>query len=390
MSALLKTRNRLRQNMPVTRKWAYFDHAAVAPLSAPAEASITSWAKEAACHGDVNWLSWERTVEATRSAAAKLIQASPDEIALMPSTTAGINLVAEGIYWQQGDNVVILADEYPSNVYPWLNLKDRGVETRLVSTNNGKVDLDRLREACDEMTRLVSLSWVGFTTGYRQDINRIADIVHSAGGKHSSRAFFLVDAIQGLGAIPLNVKETPIDFLAADGHKWMLGPEGAAMAYIRLENLEELRPHGVGWHSVVNNHDFSNIDMNFLPTAARFEGGSANMPGMHAFGSSLDLLQSFDTGTITESILDITDYLCEKLSEIDYRVVSHREVETNGHDPRSGIVSTEPVGITSEQARVKLLDAGVVTRCRAGWLRFSPHAYNTYDEIDQAIDVLKP
>ncbi len=375
--------------MQVIDKWGYFDHAAVAPLTKPALESITAWAQEAALEGDANWLNWERTVEATRSSAARLIHASPNEIALMPSTTAGINLVAEGIGWQQGDNVVILADEFPSNVYPWLNLKDFGVETRLVSTDNGKVDLDRLREACDELTRVVSLSWVGFTTGYRQDINRIAEIIHGAGGKHCSRAFFLLDAIQGLGVFPLNVKETPIDFLAADGHKWMLGPEGAGMAYIRLENLEELRPHGVGWHSVVNTQEFSKIDLNFHPTAARFEGGTANMPGMHAFGASLNLLQSFEPGSVAASVLDITDYLCEKLKQIGHRVVSHREIEANGHDPRSGIVAIDPVGIDAEQARRKLLDAGFVVRCRAGWLRFSPHAYNTYDEIDQAIDVLK-
>ena len=217
-----------------------------------------------------------------------MIGAHPEEIALVGNTTAGISLVAEGIDWRPGDNVVTLADEFPSNVYPWFNLASRGVETRRVPTDvSGRLDIDQLAEACDERTRVVTVSWIGFATGYRHDVKRIASIAHEQG------ALMFLDAIQGLGVFPLDVNEMGIDFLAADGHKWMLGPEGAGIAYIRREHLEKLRPIGVGWHSVMPGQDYTHIELNLRPTAARYEGGSQNNAGMLAFGASLELLTGF-------------------------------------------------------------------------------------------------
>ncbi len=382
-------RSSLRHEMLVAKRWAYFDHASVAPLSGPAHDAIQRWTGEATFNGDTNWLAWDRAVEATRQSAANLINASTDEVALVNSTTAGINLVANGLDWHEGDNVVVLADEFPSNLYPWMNLKSQGVETRLVGTDHGRLDLDRLREACDARTRLVSLSWVGYTTGYRQNIDAIAEIVHQAGGKQSSRAYFLLDAIQGLGALPIDVSQTPVDFLAADGHKWLLSAEGAGVAYIRNENLEALRPHNVGWHSVVSSHNFALRELELLPTAARFEGGSANMPGMHALGASLKFLQSQSADDIEATILDVTDYLCDRMLEIDATVISHRNQEANGHDPRSGIVAVKPAyDEDPEVVRLRCLEAGVVARCRANWIRFSPHAYTNYDDVDRLVEAM--
>ena len=155
-------RERLRAAMPVSLRWAYFDHAAVAPLTAPAAEALQKWAAEALAEGDTVWPDWSRRVEATRASAARMIGATVEEIALVPNTTAGITLVAEGLDWRSGDNVVTLADEFPSNVYPWMNLASRGVETRRVPTENGRLDLEMLAAACDARTRIVSVSWVGF------------------------------------------------------------------------------------------------------------------------------------------------------------------------------------------------------------------------------------
>src|SRR5450631_3100336 len=180
-NSISTVRERLRASMPVAERWAYFDHAAVAPLTAPAAEAVRKWAAEAVDEGDAVWPDWSRRVEATRAAAARMIGATAEEIALVPNTTAGIGLVAEGLDWVAGDNVVTLADEFPSNTYPWLNLASRGVETRRVATDNGRLDLDQLAAAIDARTRIVSVSWVGYATGYRHDAARIAEMAHDRG-----------------------------------------------------------------------------------------------------------------------------------------------------------------------------------------------------------------
>lgn len=382
------TRQRVRDRMPITAKWAYFDHAAVAPLSGPAVEATQAWIAQASQEGDTVWPQWAKRLEQVRRTAAGMIGASADEIALVTNTTAGINLVAEGLDWREGDNVVIPAGCFPSNVYPWMQQADRGVEVRCVPTDNGRIDLDTFRALCDERTRVVSVSWVDYKSGYRQPLDAIADIAHSTGANDGAGTYFFLDAIQGLGVYPLDLAQTPIDFLAADGHKWMLGPEGAGVAYVRAEHLDKLRARGVGWGSVPMNQGFDTIELNLKPAASRYEGGSANMVGQIAFGASLDLLTEEPTERIAASILDLTDYLCDRLPESGARVASVRAVEPNGHDPRSGIVSVETPGSDPTAVRARLMEAGVVTMVRGGRLRMSPHAYTSYDEADRLVDAL--
>ncbi|QDU87740.1 putative cysteine desulfurase [Pirellulimonas nuda] len=380
-ATLESTRAALRAQMPITERWAYFDHAAVAPLPRPTMQAIQEWTTQAGEQGDTAWPAWAKQAEATRRDAAALIGADPGEIALVANTTAGINLVAEGIDWREGDNLVLPADEYPSNQYPWLNQAWRGVEVRTLPTDRGRVDLSALRDACDARTRIVSMSWVQFSAGYRHDIDAAVEIAHAAG------AWFFLDAIQGLGVFPLDVRSTPVDFLAADGHKWMLGPEGAGMAYIRRDRLEQLRPVGVGAHSVKHAHDYTRIDMDLRDTAARYEGGSMNMPGMLGFGASLALLRSLPAGAAAACVLDITDYAVERLQSSGAQIVSHRTPE-DGRDPRSGIVSFELPGRDPMEFRSGCLEAGVVLSCRAGRLRIAPHAYTNREDVDRLISML--
>lgn len=367
-----------RRQMPVTRRWAYLDHAAVAPLSGPAEEAIRGWAQQAATDGDTRWGQWADRVERTRQYVAALIGASAGEIALMPNTTAGINLVAEGYPWKEGDNVVIPADEFPANVYPWLNLAGRGVQTRRVASDGVRVDLDGIARACDRRTRIVSVSWVGYATGWRVDVDRLTDLVHDRG------ALLLLDAIQGLGVFPIDVRRTPIDFLAADGHKWLLGPEGAGVFYARGEHLDMLRPVGVGWNSVTGRYDFAKIDLDFRPEAARYEGGSQNMVGIHGLAASLELLARFGaspTGeAIAKRVLEVTDRSCQRLQRIGAQVLSDRR---DNH--RSGIVAFQLPGIAPETVRQHCLRSGVVLSHRGGHLRISPHAYTSDTDIDRLI-----
>ncbi len=306
-----------------------------------------------------------------------------DEIALVPNTTTGICLVAEGYPWKDGDNVVLPANEFPTNLYPWLNLESRGVQTRRVPVDGVQVDLDRIAEACDSRTRIISLSWVGYATGWRIDIERLVRMAHDKG------ILVFLDAIQGLGVFPLDVRRTPVDFLSADGHKWLLGPEGAGIFYVRRDHLDLLRPLGVGWNSVVHRHDFTHLELDVRREAARYEGGTQNTAGFLALGASLELLMRFGTSSdysaIAERILEITDACCERLKKIGAAVISCRDDHR-----RSGIVAFEMPEIDPDKVRRRCLEEGVVISNRNGRLRISPHAYTNDEDIDRLVSAIVP
>jgi cysteine desulfurase / selenocysteine lyase len=368
-----------RREMPIADRWAYFDHAAVAPIPKSASEAVSEWAREATIDGSAAWLRWNAELEKLRRTAAELVSASPEEIALVRSTTEGIGLVAEGFPWREGDNVVIPDNEFPSNQYPWLNLASRGVTTRRISPENGRLDLDKLADACDDRTRIIALSWVGFLSGWRTDLKAASEIAHRKG------ALLFVDAIQGLGGFPLNVQETQIDFFAADGHKWMLGPEGAGLFYIRREHLSKLRPIGVGWSSVVRDKDYAHIELRFKDSAARYEGGAPNSVGGIGFKAGLELLGKFGLSAIGDRILEITDLCCGRLDAIGAKLVSPR----GKHENCSGIVTFELPGCDSMALRKHCYNQNVLLAHRSGKLRISPHAYINDEDIDRLIDSLE-
>ena len=367
----------LREQMPVARRWAYFDHAAVAPLSGPARDAMTAWADDLAANGDAHWPMWAARLEHVRRQGAKLLHCKADETALVRNTTEGIGLVAEGFPWQPGDNVVTLADEFPSNRLPWQNLESRGVETRLVEADGTDDDLRRIAEACDARTRIVAVSWVGYLSGRRFDVAELAEVVHRRG------ALLFLDAIQGLSVFPLDVEAEGVDFLAADGHKWMLGPEGAGLLYVRASLLERLRPLGVGWNSVVDAARFSHTERRLKPAAARYEGGSPNMAGFVGLGASLALLAGASRKALARRVLALVDETAARLTELGAEV--HRPAQP---ERRSGILSFELPGKHPTAIRRHLHDRGVAVSCRGGRLRLSPHAYNDTADIERLIDAL--
>jgi selenocysteine lyase/cysteine desulfurase len=350
----------------------------VAPLPAPTRDAIQAWLAQATEQGDVVWPRWAKRIEEVRSRAAGILGARPDEIALVPNTTTGISVVAEGFPWREGDNVVTLANEFPSNQYPWMNLASRGVETRRVPVEGGVLDPGRLAAACDGRTRIVSVSWVGFATGWRIDVAQMAELCHRRG------CLLFLDAIQGLGVFPLDVHAAGVDFLAADGHKWMLGPEGAGLLFVKHQHLNLLRPLHCGWNSVVQGNDYTHIELNLRDAASRYEGGSQNMVGLFGLGASLDLLASVGVSAqaspLADHVLAITDYACQRLAGLKATLLAPREGEH-----RSGIVTFQLPGRESQEIRRRLEAAGIIVRCRAGGVRISPHAYNTTDEIDRMI-----
>jgi cysteine desulfurase / selenocysteine lyase len=367
----------LRRLMPVTSKWAYFDHAAVAPLPEPSRRAAADLLADQAANGDVNWPAWRKNVERVRQLGARLIGADEHEIAIIRNTTEGIGLVAEGFPWREGDNVVVPSSEFPSNLYPWKHLASRGVDVRVVEAPDERLDPAAVKAACDSRTRIIAVSWVGYATGWRNDPATFAEIAHRHG------AYFFLDAIQGLGVLSLDVKAAGVDFLAADGHKWMLGPEGAGLMYVRRDLLDRLRPLLVGWNSVETAGDYTNPDIRLKPNAGRYEGGSYNMPGIAGLMESLALLDRFGTQAVAASLHQVANDLCERLLSLGAEIASDR---TDEH--WSGIVAFTFPGRSTTALRKHLLARGVVVRERAGRLRASPHAYTNGDDIDRLCSAL--
>ena len=361
-----------RTEFPVTQRWAFLDHAAVAPLTERARQALAEWARDMAENGVVNEPHWLKRLAEIRRLVARLLNVDPLEIAFVKNTSEGIGFVAEGLDWKEGDNVVFAAEEYPANVYPWLNLASRGVESRLVPSRGPRIELDDIRDRIDKRTRLVSLSYVEFASGFRNDLDAVAALCKERG------VLFCVDAIQGLGVLPLDVQRTPIDFLAADGHKWLLGPEGAGIFFVRRDRTETLRPGSVGWHSVAGAWDFSTIDFTLKPNAGRWENGTLNIGGIAALGASLEMLLEIGIENVGRRVLELTDYLCEKAQSAGLQVFSSRSPEH-----RSGIVSLfvdDP-----REAAKRCRSEGIVVSARGGRLRASPHFYNSTEELDRLI-----
>jgi selenocysteine lyase/cysteine desulfurase len=369
---------RFREHFPVTAHWAFLDHAAVA---APPDVCVRvqcDWANDKSRHGITSYTPWAQRVEETRNHAGRLLNCDPLDICFVGSTTHGIGLVAEGFPWKPGDNVVIVAEEYPSNQYPWMNQRDRGVEARSVASRGNRVDIADVRDAIDSRTRLLAISSVEFGSGYRNDLAALGELCRQRD------IFFFVDAIQSLGVFPLDLRQVPIDGLAADGHKWLLGPEGAGIAFIRRDWVDRLHATGVGWNSVIGAHDFGTIDFRLKPHAGRWEGGTVNSGAIAGMGESMQLLLDAGIDNVRDRVLEVTNYLCERVRSIGFEIFSSR---VPGEE--SGIVSLLTPGHDPKALLKRCKAAGVVVNVRAGRLRASPHAYNTFEEIDRLIDAIR-
>jgi cysteine desulfurase/selenocysteine lyase len=367
-----------RREFPVVGRWAYFDHAAVAPLPRRSGEAIRAWVADQERNGVVNWPAWGKKVEETRGDLARLINAHVDEIAFIPNTTTGIGLVAEGFPWRPGDSVVTAAEEYPSNLYPWMNLADRGVSLRMVPTrSDGRIWVDDLAEAIDGSTRVLTISHVEFASGFRNDLDALSELCRDRG------VALFVDAIQGLGPLTIDVRRTPIDFLAADGHKWLLGPEGAGVLFIRRDWIERLRPIGVGWKSVVSSYNTPGADFVLKAGAERWEGGTFAMAPLQAFGASVKLFLEIGPEVVSARILDRAEAVRQIARSAGWGIHGSDRPED-----QSGIVALEHSTIDPDAFALGLRARGIAVACRRGRIRVSPHIYNDADDFDRLAEAL--
>lgn len=367
-----------RAEFPVTENYIYMNHAGVAPLSRSVREAMVGFVEDATVNGAVHAAQWAEAAEECRVAAAQLLNADAAEIAFMKNTTQGILLAANGIDWRAGDNVVTTAVEFPANVYPWWSLKERyGVETRMVPEREGCIDVADIAAAIDARTRVVTISHVEFASGFRNDIQAIGELCRERD------IWFVVDAIQSLGAIAVDVKAAHIDILAADGHKWLLAPEGAAIFYCAAEKLERLINTNIGWASVVNPRDFLNYELTQKPDATRFEEGSYNSVGLYGLKAAIELLLEVGTATVESRVLGLTAHLMAGLEERGYRVITPK-AET----ARAGIVIFESARHSPDEIEALLQAHNIITAARGRGVRVAPHFYNTESEINRLLEVL--
>lgn len=369
----------LRAEMDVTERWTYLDHAAVTPLPRRTRDAMKRYLEELGKNGDVHYPDYVlEGVALAIGQGAMLLSARPDQCFVVRSTTQGLAIAATGIPMSAGDNVVLVEGEFPANIRPWLPLGRRGIEVRRVAQRDHRVLIDDLAAVIDDRTRAVSVSYVQFGTGFRIELAKVAELCR----RHD--ALFVVDAIQGLGPFPVNVEKDGVDFLSADSHKWLFGPEGVGLGFASDRALERIVPSVEGWLGTVNPFDFTNLDQPLSPTALRFHEGALNVGGVRALAASLGLFLDIGVPAFTEQVLSLTTRLCEGLAKRGWTVRSPRE--TAGES--SGIVSTTKDGVDMEALATRLKGAGFVVSVRAGAMRVSPHGYNTADEIDGLVEAL--
>jgi cysteine desulfurase / selenocysteine lyase len=374
----------LRQRLfPVTKSRIFMAHAAVTVLPGLVAEAMSALIQR--CSEDFRDFSEALAlIQRTRESAARLINASPDEIALLGPTSLGLSLVANGITWAPGDEVVCYLDDYPANVYPWINLREKGVQIRFIEPAQvGELTVEALERVLTPKTKLVALASCSFLSGFRIDIAAIGRLLRQRG------ILFCLDAIQTLGAFPTTIEY--VDFLSADAHKWLLGPLAIGVVYVRKELFEVCRPTLLGaWNLKAPNFITQN-QIEFVEGAQRYEPGVLNLPGVAGMKAAIDFLLEIGIDKIAQRILSIRSRLASGLTELGFALLG----ENNSPMHQSGIITvSHPTrDIASEHKR--LLENGIVCSPRQDrqgkqYLRFSPHFYNSEDEIDRVLEVLKP
>ncbi len=358
---------------------AYLNHAGVAPISSRVQEALARYAGEASRSGAWRYGEfYDAEIERVRGRAAELLGATPEEVAFVKNTTEGLGLVATGLDWQRGDQVVTCDLEYPSNVYPWWSLAERGVETVMLRGHDGRLPLAAVEDALSSpRARLLALSSVEFGSGFRNDLDALGRLCRERG------VLFCVDGIQSLGCLPTDVEASGVDFLAADGHKWLCSVEGAGLFYCSRRVIDRVTPRIVGWRSVTDNHDYDRYHTELQPGAGRFEEGTPNTPGIFALGAAIDLLLELGVEAIAQRVLALTDRLVAGLEARGAHLLSPR-----GPGEASGIVSFQLGSEPPDRTAARLRAQGVFVVVRRGGVRASPHFYNDEAEIDRLLDAL--
>ncbi len=361
---------------PVRDRFIYLNHAATGPLPRRSAEAMQRMATDQMEAGGCNWTGWLEAVAGLRKAAARLIGADAAEIAVTKNTSEGLSFVANGLDWRPGDVVVAVKGEFPANYFPWARLERHGVKLRWLELRGGCIDLDELDQAC-EGARLLAVSFVQYLSGFRLDLDAAGEICRRRG------CLFVVDAVQGLGPFPVDVKRSGIHALSASGHKWLLGPEGCAIFYIDHELMPQVEPVEFGWTNVRGFPQHS-TEEDLRPDAGRYECGTLNTIGCFGLRASIELFLEAGVEAMSESVLDLTDRIVDHVTNRGFELAAPRSRSTG-----SGIVSFRKDGMDTEVTRQRLAANRISVSARKGYIRAAPHFYNTESEVERFLALLE-
>ncbi len=369
--------DRVRNEFPhIKEGLTYLNHAAIGPFPNCTYEAVEKAAKSRQTIDINNFHGVFNVLKETREMIASMINTSAERIGLTNNTSAGLNIIANGINWKEGDRIIVNDIEFPSNVYPFLNLKRRGVELDFINANNGRITLEQIKEKITNSTKLLAISHVQFLSGFKSDIKQISKLCK----EHD--VILSVDAIQSIGATSVDVTESGIDFLSSAGHKWLLSPTGTGFIYITKELQEKINLAYVSWMSVKNIFNFLEYKLDLKDTAERFEYAGFNSIGIHGLHATLKFMSSFSLDETSSHILSLTTQLIEGLKRLKLNVITPSEkIE------RAGIVSFTYQD--SEKVVKELEKDKIFVTNREDAVRISPHFYNTASEIDFFLDKLK-
>lgn len=363
---------------PVAERYTYLNHAALGPLPRRTADTIAELAQDFRDKGVLAEAKWFGSIARTRALVSQLLNTSTEEIAFTKNTSQGLNIVAASLPWQPGDIVVTIKGEFPANVYPWLALQQQGVTVRYVRPRNGRIVLQDV-EAALHGARFLAISWVQYSNGYRIDLDAVSKLCASR------NVLLCLDAIQGAGALPLDLQATPVDFCAFGAHKWMLAPQGVGVLYVNQRVRDLLQPANVGWLGV-DWRDYTAFDYDtpLSESAARYEEGTRSLVGIAGLEQSLGLLLQVGQERIAQHLQHLTDHLAHQLMTMGYRILTPLE-----HENRSGILTFCHPQRSAQELFDALRAARIVGAVREGGVRVSPHLYNTRDDIDAVLNVLE-
>lgn len=367
-----------RSLFPSVANHVYLNHAACSPLPTRTIQATQALLEEQHLYGCRHSQGWTGLVDKIRETAARFIGASPEEVALTRNTSHGLLLVANGLPWRAGDNLIVPQGEFTANVYPWLTLRGRGVEVRFAPTRNNRILPEDIEALMDAHTRLVAISAVQFGSGFRCDLHAIGAMCRARG------VLLCVDGIQALGQMPFNVNDPQVDFLSAGGPKWLMAPLGTGIFYCRKGLIEQLSPVFMGWRSTVNSENYYDYNMPWHPDARRFEEATLNIPGLLGLRASMELLMEAGLERIRARLLDLTEQLAEGVLARGYVVTTPMEAESE----RSGIVCFKHPQRPAAAIQERLAAANIIVSLRGEVIRVSPHFYNTAEEIAALVGAL--